>query len=777
MKFENQQAFEEVVSAEGLNLFLGAGFSVLANNRDDEKLMLGFELKDYLINHFELDKLKSSSLPKIAAHLKRNRKGDFYYLLKKNYTVHTFDQSYSSLHNIPIANIFTTNIDDLCENIYRNSRNTYISDVEVYGYIESPGINLYKLHGSVTYTHDKEMLFGPSELSGAFLRDPSFWHTVSMKIAAKPTLFWGANLEDANIIDILNPSTIGNRPSFPKWIVILPNEKQDWIADEYSSNGYRIIRSTTEELLQYLSRSKFAKAERTSSSKEDYNRYFSKNYLKTIQSTEHPVRPIASFYQGADPMWSDILQGKLTKLSYYDNALDKILKRSNCHLIGSPGSGKTTLLMQLASSPEIKGVKFFFSDLEPEKARFFANKIINEKHVYLFIDNIADNIESYDIIKSNSNVTFITAERDLKYETVKHLLKIKKNQIIDISDLPSHDIQGICDNMKCRTQFFRNERVSLFELCYKLWSGKSFYSRIKSLVKQIEEYSDDLLEFYALMTYVRYAGISASMDMLLCYYTDDAEIDYQTIYEFTDKIYSLIDESSPERDYSQDYFTLRSKAFSELSIKDIPETTLGKVLSKFHHNVYRGIINRYDIFRRRAVDADITMKAFSNVEDGKKFYHMVMHQNASPFVKHQFSLYLWRKGHIEDAWRQIDDAYTESAGNVYSITNTHAFILFDTNIQKAPDEKGVVFDTLKRTFDVLENCLKRDQRKSYHVTTFAHNAVQYYNKYKDDDGKIYLNKAYNYLTIELAKDQYIPNKIYKGFIDLKKKLETAQQSN
>lgn len=83
MKFENQQAFEEAVSAEGLNLFLGAGFSVLANNRDDEKLMLGFELKDYLINHFELDKLKSSSLPKIAAHLKRNRKGDFYYLLKK----------------------------------------------------------------------------------------------------------------------------------------------------------------------------------------------------------------------------------------------------------------------------------------------------------------------------------------------------------------------------------------------------------------------------------------------------------------------------------------------------------------------------------------------------------------------------------------------------------------------------------------------------------------------------------------------------------------------
>ena len=27
MKFENQQAFEEVVSAEGLNLFLGAGLT------------------------------------------------------------------------------------------------------------------------------------------------------------------------------------------------------------------------------------------------------------------------------------------------------------------------------------------------------------------------------------------------------------------------------------------------------------------------------------------------------------------------------------------------------------------------------------------------------------------------------------------------------------------------------------------------------------------------------------------------------------------------------
>ena len=52
MYFENKNAFIDVTYKNGLNLFLGAGFSVLSENIDGSKLLLGKDLKDFLINHF-----------------------------------------------------------------------------------------------------------------------------------------------------------------------------------------------------------------------------------------------------------------------------------------------------------------------------------------------------------------------------------------------------------------------------------------------------------------------------------------------------------------------------------------------------------------------------------------------------------------------------------------------------------------------------------------------------------------------------------------------------
>lgn len=774
MKFENQAAFEELISSNGLNLFLGAGFSVMSYNKDDEKLMLGFELNSYLINHFELEKYKSFPLPKIANHLKRTRKSDLFYILKTKYTVNNFDDKYKCIPRLPIKNIFTTNIDNLCEKIYDTAVDNYLSDVDVYGYIESPGVNLYKLHGSVTYTYDKELLFSSNELSGAFLRDSAFWNTVSLKIAAYPTLFWGTNLEDPNIIDLLNPDTIKNRPHSPRWIVILPGDKNDLVAEEYSSEGYRIIRATTQDMLSYLGSFSLVKKEVSRPTGVDYSKIFPKNHIQTIIKLGFPSRAISTFYQGDEPVWSDICSGKLIKISAYINALDRAVNKENTLLIGSPGSGKTTLLMQLAVSTEITGTKFFFDSIDPDQATFLATKISKEKHVYIFLDNLGDNIDAYNILKSNSNIIFVSADRDLRYESIKHKAKIKKEEIIDISDLSRADMQKICDNMEKPLPRNYDERTSLFELCYSVWAEGTLSNRIVTLIDQLTETSKDLLEFYTLMTYVRYTGIFASMDMLLCYYSENDAVGYEAIYDFQNKIYSLIDGGSPYRDFEQDYFSLRSRAFCEASLRHLPANMLNKVLSHFHNSVHRGLIRRYDIFRRKAFDADITTKAFPKKDDGKKFYEHLLSTDNSAFVRHQYALYLWRKGDVDAAWAEIDSAYTTSNGKVYSINNSHAFILFDTNINKDPDEKGILVETLQKSFDVLENCLKFDKRKSYHIITYAKQAIQYYIKFYDDISLKYITKAYQLITAELSKDQYIPKPIYKQFIYLKEEIESTK---
>ena len=44
MRFDNEELFKELARSYGINLYLGAGFSVYAYNDNDEKLPLGDEI-------------------------------------------------------------------------------------------------------------------------------------------------------------------------------------------------------------------------------------------------------------------------------------------------------------------------------------------------------------------------------------------------------------------------------------------------------------------------------------------------------------------------------------------------------------------------------------------------------------------------------------------------------------------------------------------------------------------------------------------------------------
>lgn len=767
MEFENEESFKELINKEGLNLFIGAGFSINAKNRDDLSLMLGPQLGDYLIGHFELDKFRHENLPQIASHLKRNRKGDFYYLIKNLYTVSKFDPRYISITRLPIINIFTVNVDNLCELIYSPNEKVgkFINDTEIYGFTESPGVTLFKLHGSVTYTHDKEMLFSTSELSGTFLNDPPLWSTVAMKIASHPTIFWGLDIDSPNIIDLLKPDAVQSRPSHAKWIVLLPGKDHDLAAEEYSAQGFRIIRGTTDELLTHFD-TVWQEPPTPPSPDQGFANIFPHNYMPSVLQKDHPVRPIVHFYQGADPTWCDITQGNLIKISKFNEILEHILNNGNILITGSPGCGKTTLLMQLASSPEITGPKFYFSNLQPVQANLLKTILPPNTHITVFIDCLSDSIDAYRILEELASITLVVADRDLRFATIRHLVKLD-NRVIDISDLSPVDIQRICDNMRRPVQRFPAGKISLFEIVYQIWSGLKVDSRVKEIIHQIEEYDTNLLEFYTLLTYMRYCGVSASMDSLIYYYGNQPEINYSQIYNWVDVIYSMVDNSGYPEDSLQDFFTLRSLIFSEVSLKYLSSKILKQVIVKFHKMVYRAVIPRFDIFRRRACDADITTQAFPEILEGIDFYDSLIRVDPSPFIKHQYALYLWRKHNPKEAWKQIDIAYIQSGGKVFSINNTHAFILFANNIDKVPDAAGIVLNTLNDTFVVLEDCLMRDMRKSYHVMSYANNAIRYQKKFQSAKGLEYLRKSYRYLNQELDQNEYIPSKIRRALLDCK----------
>ena len=764
---EKETIFKKNVKELGINLFLGAGFSYDAQSISG-KLPLGDDLKRILIEHFDLHKFSSLSLPQLATIITKNNKGEFYNFLRNQFRIHYFSPKYKHLDKIVISNIFTLNIDDLVEKIFsqENILNT-LYDVSIYGAIDNAGIDFYKLHGSITYPTDKNLLFTSEELSTLFAREPSKFSAMALKIASKPTLFWGTRMEDANVLSLLSENTIGGFEAREKWIVVTPNKEEDVTAEYFQTLGFNIIRAYTSDLLDYFNSLQIEEDtihNPSDQSLQSINKYFNSNYLTNIINKKHPVRPIESFFSGDDPVWSDVIDKKIIKLSIYKTCLAKAYKNNITFVTGGIGSGKSTILMQMAIDDELEGNKFYFNEITPIKA-IMLNTILKDskERTYIFIDNLADNLQAFQKLAETNKYHIICADRDFNYDMIQHIVNFKLEYILDITTLANKDIQAVCDLVNNTTFRNYNTKMSLFELAYYLWKGKQLSNKIKFLIKELSENSSqhDIYEFFTLMTYIRSSGISASMDMLLLYYSNDKDVTYKTIYRYVERLKSLIDDSEhPTITSEQDFFTLRSKLFAELSLKELPAEILEHVLIKFTNNVHKDIIVRYDIFTRKGLDADIAMKAFIDIEKGKKFYEKVINMDQSEFRYQQYALYLFRKNDYKSAWNQIEKARGINPFNL-AIKNTQAFILFQHNIKiNDKDEIDVVKETLDKTFETVNECINKDLRKTFHVITYAENAIKYYKKFiKDQEYSMYatqyLDKALQYIENEFETTEFI----------------------
>ena len=170
ISIENEELLKQSLST-GINLLTGAGFSVLAKNRNDESLPLVPRLIELIISEYNLKEYSERGLSWLSKQIKRKKEKEYNLYLKSIYSVEKLDSRYECLSKIEIKNILTTNIDNLSEKIYDRIDGKYLNDTKLHGVLDSCEINLYKLHGSVTYSYNEDMLFSTEELSGAFLRD------------------------------------------------------------------------------------------------------------------------------------------------------------------------------------------------------------------------------------------------------------------------------------------------------------------------------------------------------------------------------------------------------------------------------------------------------------------------------------------------------------------------------------------------------------------------------------------------------------------------------
>lgn len=756
-----------------MNLYLGAGFSVYADNETGEKLPLGNEINKHLIDVFGLKTNREYTLSKSCQKIKKDNKDALERLLKETYRVKSFDKMYTGLCRLPIKNIITLNIDNLVERIYEDESSTkIIADNNITGPLEKNNVvNLYKLHGSVTYPMGSDMSFTDKELTDLFVREPGLFNTVSLKLSSAPTLFWGTSFGDNDSLELICHSEIYSKSATPKWIVVYPSDNVEDTIEDLEDLGFNIVVADTKELMEYLCSLSFAAS--TKVKKYVYREYrenFPANFICNELEHSSVRRPVMDFFSGAEPVISDILSSNVKRTSYFNQILQTIFSKRVTLITGIPGCGKSTLLMQLAFGKEIDGRKFWFNSIIKQEAEKLVRLVKDDKNVTVFLDNLYSNVDAFEVLKGNSNIKLVLAERALNYEYVKRFLSISSDAIVDVSNLAASDIQNICLSMNKSSSdaialMEKNENISLLEIVFFASTNAQIKERISGYIKDLAEFKDeklkiDLLELYTLVNYTSSCGIPATMDMLYFYFGNLIE-NYEDIIYALKKMNKIIVETTDEElkiDESQDYLIMRSKLFAEKSIFLIPPEIFAHVLEKFLDKVSPHAIYRYDIFKRKAYDADFTCRAFSKTR-GIQFYEKLLLQNSNPYVRHQYSIFLQRKGDINLAWEQIDRAHTECQKKIFSIANTHAIIMFEKNMAvEAKNEKelDIQKNTIGRSFSTLEYCLSQDIRVSYHALTYARNAIRYYEKFgKDEFSESYIDSATVQLNSIIDSKEYI----------------------
>jgi hypothetical protein len=585
-------------------------------------------------------------------------------------------------------------------------------------------------------------------LATAFSLDQDKWFFLTNNLQSTPTFFWGYSLADASTLQAISQDTIKGRSHQDKWICMRENDEA--AARYFRALGFHIVIAETSEVLDYLATicSPKASAESLPSSVSLYPEYL----IPSVGTV--PVRPIADFYLGAAPSWSDIYSNSIFRTSHFNEAINNINSGRHLVILGIPACGKTTLMMQLAASHSFNGSKLICDTLTSEKAITILKNLAGEKAI-VFLDNCSDSIDAMNLLIGNSNVQIVGFDRDHNYAMASH--KVKGNpKIVGVTNLTPSDQQSIYSSipshlrrpMMIRPQIEAGLKPSVYELLQANILTPKLNARYREVLRRLEAQETVTHDYLAMCSYVHSCHTPVSFDMALAFLRGDIE-NHSGVYEMTNKVFSLVpDYSGDLADSTQDYFMPRSVFVSEAILDQVSQISLQRMLNRFHKNVSPFRICHFDIFKRRAFSADVAKKAFPKCEDGIAYYERLHKRDKNYYLLQQAALYCSYKKQHSEAFRLIDKAISEAGPSVFAIKNSHAIILFEANIDHASTSGDAVRRELDRSLSLLTECHNHDFRKQYHALKFADLALQYWDIYGDNKAESYLRTANSWLEIE-----------------------------
>ncbi|MBQ7131227.1 MAG: SIR2 family protein [Oscillospiraceae bacterium] len=772
---ENQETLFINELSEGINLFLGAGFSCLPNNRGeklpDSNILCKEICEKFDINNIFLDDLYSASemVPQT----------EYQSFLRNRFTVgDDINNDYYLLDKLNIKSIITTNIDNIIPTIYASSESTHnLVDKASYGTIRKneSNIDYVTLNGNVC-SEESHLYFGKFELSLVDQKNKDMYEVAQSLLRDNSVLFWGYSFSDNGVLKIVKKLLDTNKHA-NIWIQCLPSDRKQ--ITFFEALGCKTIIADTSQMFVWIK--EFLKSTKTET--KEYKGIKSKilNVFRVPKQFAIETNEIIDYYKSGNTHWYSIYNNHAFETKLVDNIWAWHLNNKNVLILGPEFSGKTTALMQCAVKRNNDATFYFYGTNTKEEATFFLNTIGDNK-VIVYLQDCAKDIELFCTFASAPNVELIATADKYSFENVKHIVAKKGIQcyekyVGDIDEITAKQVYNHIPRSIAQGTFSYkpkdDEEYSFLELLGSNVKGFISYKSVLKILQKICIFDDNRspcneIQLIALTVYLEARDSLMSTDLFFSYFgfTDY----FNQIIPLSNRVKGLLkDTITVESD--QDYFSIRSDFFLKYAeqafLKDsILREVYRTVISKFIHKVSKGNVFRYDIFKRRAYDSRLFYTLFKDEndesdfsEDAIKLYDILYDYDESPYTLQQKALFLSLFRRSKEAFSIIDTALSFYPNN-FSMKNSKAEIIFNANKTFRTYQAK---EQLCKAIDILEECKKNDKRQNYHAILYAKIVIHLHENFDDKDDTL-IDTAIEWLN-SIESDRTI-NKLIKDLKQL-----------
>lgn len=466
-------------------LFAGAGFSIDAKNASGEPIPMSDRLSKLLWNFIYDqpydDKTNLKSLYEAA--LYRKGKSALRQFLRTQLHITSRADWYQSIRRWFWHRIYTTNADDLIEEIYSAPGIPQLQKIIAPAYFQDRDqflrtIQLVKLHGCIN-DDSKDLTFGAPDYGtrAAGSLDVWYMHFVA-DYSTLPTLFVGTKLDEPLFWQYLELRTAqkhrDNPARRPKSFLVAPSiSKPD--EDRLKRLGIVAVGATAEEFFSWLSK------DAPPFSREDIIRQIDPSLEPALVAVEKgltadQIRPLEYFYSvfkapprierprtrslfllGSPPTWDDIERG-IDAQREINGSLKQELRSAMqgsgtdiLLLTSAAGGGKSTIAKRVAVELTGEGFPVFFSEGDtrpnPDLLASFCSTL--DHRILLIFDNVG---HDFSLVS-----TFYERVRNLEIKPLillvarynewarggYHLAGIRSMKEIRVPDLTGPDIDQI----------------------------------------------------------------------------------------------------------------------------------------------------------------------------------------------------------------------------------------------------------------------------------------------------------------------------------------------